>query len=1345
MAFLVPRTCTKVNGNNDPAQSRPLAEFRDAAAYVLLGDPGAGKTSCFKAEAQATDGVFISARDFLTFDADPAWRDQTLFIDGLDETRAGTSDGRVPLDQIRKKLHALGLPRFRLSCREADWLGDSDRSHLNAVASGSEVVALRLDPLHAGQILEILGHRQDVSNPQEFLDTARNHGVSDLLTNPQTLDLLVKSVGAGRWPENRKDVFELACRELATERNDEHRGATRGAAPPTEALLDAAGRLCAVMLLANEPVVSLTEEAGRLSVRDLIDGENVRAALTTRLFAGQGGMESFAASHRTVAEYLSARHLARLIQDGMPVGRVLALMTGPDGVVVSGLRGLHAWLAVHCAAQRSRLIDADPWGVVLYGDVCGFSTRDKTRVLEGLAGLARDDPGFRRGSRTARPLGALCAPEMEGVFREILTSPLREPAQQALADCVVDAAHYGPPLPAALTDVLLCVVREADRWPAVRYGALQACLHHLPTGHPELARLLDDLGTGRVVDDSDELLGMCLEALYPSYLSTHRVLNFLHVPKQPNLVGSYVLFWTDQIENTVPAQDVPILLDALITRGLPPLPDGEHLFRDMTGKLVARGLNEWGDWIVGDRLYAWLGLGLDEYGHSMLDDDNRRQVQNWLSAHPDRYKEVVACTVRTVWNPERPELLRYSFQVRLYGADLPGDFGCWLLSRADDDPDLQRAAELFDQAVSCLYLEHGHDGLSMDFLEDWVDARPEFRARLERMLYCEIPDWRQQRARCDRQRAEERAERRRARARMFREHVAELQEGAGAPIRLYELAKAYLGLNHGARGETPIDRLKDFLDDDALLVCDALSGLRQAPFRPDLPSVEDIVQLDLDGRQHFFRPPCLVAAQILFAEDALAFLDRPEAVLKRLVAFRLTDGTGGTPQWVTALARARPDLFEEVFTVYATQLFTTPDKHIHGLYALQHDENYADVARRAVPRLLGLLPAAASTPRLDDLESLLKSGLKHVAADEMIARIHERLALDDIDDAQRTYLLAAAVLLDPQAYESTLREFVGQDSARAQHVLAFLLEGNGRRGIGVEVPASVSGVLVELLGSVFPRVPWSSGISWDSPAMEASEFIENVIGRLGADPSESATQQIAVLLNERRLESWWSTLRIAQQAQRMVHREAAYRPPSPAEVQQTLAQRGPANVADLAALTSETLRDLAQEIRHGNADGYKQFWNLDPHARPTEPRVEDACRDTLLERLRDRLRILGIDAQPEGHYADDKRADIRISFGGAAGFNVPVEIKRDRHPDMWRAMHDQLIPQYTRDPGAAGYGIYLVFWFGGAGMPGRPGDGMRPTTACELEHQLCVMLNNAERPLIQVCVFDVAKPVVAGQ
>ena len=133
---------------------------------------------------------------------------------------------------------------------------------------------------------------------------------------------------------------------------------------------------------------------------------------------------------------------------------------------------------------------------------------------------------------------------------------------------------------------------------------------------------------------------------------------------------------------------------------------------------------------------------------------------------------------------------------------------------------------------------------------------------------------------------------------------------------------------------------------------------------------------------------------------------------------------------------------------------------------------------------------------------------------------------------------------------------------------------------------------------------------------------------------------------------------------------------------------------------------------------------------------EDHCRDRLLSDLKSRVEPLGIDAAPEGRYADEKRSDIRVSYGG---LNVPVEIKKSDHRNLWSAIRDQLIVQYTRDPGTGGYGIYLVFWFG-KGHCQPPESGPRPSSAADLEKRLRDTLSPEETRMVRICVIDVSAP-----
>jgi hypothetical protein len=91
---------------------------------------------------------------------------------------------------------------------------------------------------------------------------------------------------------------------------------------------------------------------------------------------------------------------------------------------------------------------------------------------------------------------------------------------------------------------------------------------------------------------------------------------------------------------------------------------------------------------------------------------------------------------------------------------------------------------------------------------------------------------------------------------------------------------------------------------------------------------------------------------------------------------------------------------------------------------------------------------------------------------------------------------------------------------------------------------------------------------------------------------------------------------------------------------------------------------------------------------------------------------------------------------------LPIELKRDFHEDLWTACENQL-RMYTQDPGAAGYGIYGVFWFGDrrTSKMKRPLAGIAaPQSAEELEQALQSLVPKEQQEKIRVMVFDVTPP-----
>ncbi|MBI5330162.1 MAG: hypothetical protein HZB71_06055 [Betaproteobacteria bacterium] len=1334
-----------------------MAFFRRRNAYVLLGDPGAGKTEAFQQEAAATGGHYLRARDFAAFDLERGWAEKTLFIDGLDEMRAGGGDGRTPLDHVRRHLMRLGRPPFRLSCREADWYGDSDRAALLEVTTGADLAVLHLDPLTRDDVAQILEHTHEAADPAGFIRQAEHHQLADLLRNPQTLGLLARAV-KDQWPESRAATYELACAQLARDCNSEHQAATRSNAPALDAVLEAAGFLCAVHLLAGLAGFALVDGAAdalHAPWRELSPPKTLPlfAALSSGLFQTDEREQQRIPVHRSIAEYLGAQYLAQRIErDGLPIGRVSALMAGSDGGIVPDLRGLAAWLAVHSRAARPELIERDPLGIVLYGDVRNYPTEDKRRVMPALKGEAERYAHFRFQDWNAAPFGALASPDMIPVFLELLASPSREPAHLALLDCALDALQHGPPLveladAATLSQLdgrLELVLRDESYPFHVRESAAVLLVKESIRRPERLVALTEQFSRGLLKDEDQGLLGHLLTGLYPKHIPPDQIFDHLRPRKDSDRFTTYLGFWGHRLNKMSPDEALPILLDRLAQANR--RPEGveeEFELTRMAGDLLARGLEVHGDRIADTRLYDWLGAGLDAHGHPRIDNNPKERVSAWLSARPDRYKAVLLEGAHRCLGNEHFRYCLIRSAHRLYSATPPSNLAAWYLDQAAAAADVDLARHFFDQAVYQLpRVIEGNwvSEESLDWLEPWLSQHPQFQEQALVHTFCSLDDWRREDAARRRESRVEQKEHLQSWTEHFRNNLVAIREGSAPPKVLHDLAAIHSRLFFEVEGDTPKDRLTSVLGEDQELIQAAYAGLMRSLDRPDLPSVEEIIDLETKGREHYIRLACLVGMDERYRADPTGALQLDDDRLRKVLAFYFTWLARDDAGWYAELVRTRPDLVAGVLTAYALPLLRKGREHVNGLWPLAYDDTQAAVARLAVPALLRGFPLRAKQQLLTNaLAPLLKAALRHVAAAELDRILAERLAQTSMSGGQRVYWLASGLIHSPPDYEAPLARHIGDSKARAAQLGGFFHDFPSRPYTLERLPASSHALLIELLAPDGPP-DHPRGFHWVTSAMQTSDQVRAFINTLGGDPSPEATQALERLLTLPRLTPWRERLRQAAHAQRIARRKASFRHLDAGEVCRTLAHLQPANAADLAALVYDQLRDLARKIRNGGTNDYRQYWSLDAsNTRPARPKPENDCRDALLSDLMERLGRLGVDAIKEGYYADEKRADIRVSFGGAAGFNVPIEIKKDSHHDLWRAIKGQLIERYTRDPGAEGYGIYLVIWFGGQDMP-LPQEGKRLRSAGELEERLRQTVSAEERHRIQVLVLDCALP-----
>ncbi len=1407
----VSRTCTELREKNDERRqgddSRPLEEFRSVPAYVLLGDPGAGKSTAFDMECKALGekAFLISARDFRTFDPKnrPEWRDKTLFIDGLDEVRAGSSDANTPFDEIRNRLDALGKPRFRLSCREADWLGANDRKRLKTVSPDSAVKVLRLDPLTYENITSILNARPDIADARDFIFEARERDVAGFLENPQTLKLLAEVVGAGgEWPASRKELFEEACARMVREQNEEHRAAKAlNNLPDPADLLDAAGRLCAVQLISGAAGWTLHGEGNEAyPAPDRCDydrREMLWPALATKLFKGVSNTR-LAPVHRHIAEFLAGRHIADVIAAGLPHRRAISMITGKDGIVVTEMRELSAWLAAHCQGVRLESIEQDPIGVGLYGNIREFSLEEKHALL-----VALNREASRPGSSVwgwATAFRALATPDMEPKFRKILTSSSREEEHQRVVCLALLVLTEGECLP-GFSELLLEIVRDDTRRPHVNYAALDAFIHSCPDSEDKtnkLKTLLADVQDGSVFDPDKELLGTLLTHLYPRDLSPSEVWDYLSgeeddaegeligewgmqdytfAARNAKSIGEDIGFWLTGLPENSSDEQVVELLDNLKER-LPRLQSvlDARLLHDLPLQLLAQGLEAHGDGLDTKRLYDWLDVGLA--GRGGLRGSGQEawsEVRLWLEQRPDVQKAIVIEGLERCSASDSDfgfDICASGIEKRLYDASPPPDYGLWCFDQAvaiaDSKP---RVVEyLLGAAVRALEGQRGDAGLSREVLQQQTGKHEILQPIMERLLQPSPPppDTFKLKARIREEQEQFMLDR-------FRSNEAALRENRVDPDLLYEIARKYFSgfANSGGlefAGESlaiveqagpngGVQAVEQWLYGDQGLVDAALQGLRGVIDREDVPDVEEVLDLEIKRRMHYLGLPFLAALEEIERRDLKDDASKwDDDRIRKAVAFyycygnhlHMPSGHGYCPQWYRRLLVERPEIVAEVLVEYGRCVFQVGHDYADPMAAkfrkLEIDADHAQVAKHASLPLLHAFPILRSPEdqsHLSSLNHLFWAAIKHSDRALLQELIERKRSLKSISAAQRVRWLAAGAMVWPEEYTDILKDFIQEDQEnRVRYLKAFfgsrVYQGGSERGAwhtpafaGRELfPFDASKIplwelLIRLIGSVVGPDWWGD---------HASDLVRMLIGDLVVCPEEEASNALTNLLANPALERWRDTLKQAQDNQRTIRRDAGYRHPDIKRICETLDGGTPTNPADLAALLMDRLREIAKQIR-GNTDDWHRYWNVDSHGRPQKPRPENTCRNALLSDLQQRL-PQGIDAQREGSYANDKRSDIRVFY---AGFNVPVEIKKNSHLELWSAIRDQLIAKYASDHKADGYGIYLVFWFGKEDTR-TPHKRGYPADAEEMKKWLEDSLSPEEARKISVCVIDVSIP-----
>ena len=1110
MTFTVPRSVQIVsrqnNGQRSVTDPQSLADFRNAHSYILLGDPGLGKTVAFQEEAKQPHCCFVTARQLLSGEPNhpPLRQRKTLFIDGLDEMRMG--DPRAALDNIVRKLRKLGKPSFRLSCRAGDWFGSIDERALTDVGStstGQAPLILALTPLSENDVRQILKHNHPHTadyalNPDQFISEARECELDFFLWNPLLLRILVKSVAADGWPTSPSDVWKVATKSLAEESNEEHRGVSFGRSPPqlrpvpTTQVLNAAGLLSALLLISGKDgwTYADTNAPDILSLRQVDETletpNNLQCALASGLFTGT--LTSRTLVHRRVGEYLGARFLNLRMGDrhGPSIRRVLSLILGSDGKPLPDLRGLAAWLATLNREAWPTLMRADPLMVAFAGDT---STLDNDRRIELLENLLHCSDlhciwptdtvcGALAGSHGLEAIAFVADRTNSSVTtHNLLQILLRGFARRfrqrrgAITADIEEQRRAKEKLLGIVNDTLWAVEVRRESLLALHTVTLDSPDH--ATGLLKLIQSLDEVNALSLTDERNVLRGTLLDLLYPATIRPTQVWNYLLGSREESSPSTFDTFWKGLAARSSDKQIVELLNSlcirkAEITRALV-----EHKLETLVPKLLLRGLDSLETLADVPKLHQWLGLV--EANHERpgllvaysgkrrrrpLDNDDTHEIYGWLSAHPKVQLELIERSLEAVVAGNERIIPDLPVGRKLIGEEAPEGFRRRCLARATElwsgKPSVAR--ELARWAV----LESkgwgqpvGSDDIARaarnaPTMLDWYNAR----------LAAKKSDANEEKIRS--------AEHRRIRNELLQKELVpilkqkkELAAGLGSPALLDQLANIYFGgLINDTAEHQPRTELRRWLNNDEALLQAVLAGFNAVLERNDLPNLKQIADLHQKKMRSLYDLPFLAGMEETewTGGEPLKRLDHTG--IRRALGFYLVSDLPSKrrspktpwktedlrPPWfkrALALGTYREAVADALVAVHRARIASKQPPD-HAVFDMSSDPAYQNVTYLAVKRILSTFPTRCSGVQLEWLRAVLWAALGKTGIPdaELQTLVLQRIKRKGMDLGQRAQWLCAGMFVARDTCLPEMKDFLKTNNTRLRHVAHFFAIGN---------------------------------------------------------------------------------------------------------------------------------------------------------------------------------------------------------------------------------------------------------------------------------------------------------------
>lgn len=1291
---------------------------------VVLADSGMGKTLLMEnlVKNSRVKTKFLTASDLVNksrrrLNIQPG---ETLLIDAFDEMPSSKDESGI--NNVLDKLDELDYPNFILTCRSIEW----NESNKNEITNGYEKIRtvnlLNFSIEDSSKFLVSRG--LSVDSASQLINQLDANNLSSFYENPRNLALLAEIDFSNNFmPKTKAELFELATESLWQEVNE--KAQNKLGILNQDTVLECAGLIFATYLLTGKQFIydgitgNTPDEAINIhSLTSSMDTESLRATVKSRLF--QFVDDNLTKPwHRSIAEYLGARWLAKEMATPRIRRQILSYLILNDGVIAS-LRGLFAWLPTFNPNLSKLVINTDPYGLIEYGDTSYFSDADSILLFNALENLAVKNPWFRNNnSWSDAKAEGLVRNSLIGKYKKVLRGKnTNSHFLRTMFDVLKNADFISE-----LYDELILIVHDDEWYYFARFDALLLLSNNYLINTSDFNALISSgsFNSLRLLFEYTNKCGFELltdEQIVKSIIKSYKF-------ERSNEIESGKFFPHNGSEYyflDYPVSRIINLLNNINNEILKLGIDEFNLNYDTVKSinsliitLIRRYIEESNNPLDSEVFYQSITI-FDEFKSHGIADDNNEFFTGYFEEYPDKKLELQQLFLEHL----HADIIFYRLQRSVLECLYPNSTDIKELLKIIQEQPINK--ENIKKWEIIINLSRTKDGLTNDI---YNLALPYAKKSQKRLAYLEehrksrvLTTWELKSIETEKVQKQEDKERHLKDKKLLSQHISQLETGS----LQYCITPAEVLFNDYRdipKELKPFDKLEYYLGET--LKESAIEGFKSS-LEKYPHTAEDIVNLRI-SQDKFYRSEAVLMAgiycRLINGETLNDLVD--DTILSASVIYELShyshlnlDIDMGHVIKAQVIDRG---LKNNLINTLIKPQFEAKSEVILGWHWLEEFDddftvntvidlisNYKYENNHNLYKLISIL---SNIKALNNLEPVVKEKITNST-------------FKNLSESKQSIWLALYSYFNPENFINLVKSYVAlQDEIFSQIQSVY-------KAMKIRPSLVVNAWIVESYSGVYPIT--------DDP-FDKSEYIKECLLAISSNVSFEA-RQILIKLQNNSDPSYTEFITNLLYEQLNNIREANYKLPSLNDLLNILENKTPENCKDLKNLILELLNEIRKQVKSSELDSYKIFYEDGKSKEPKKPHSENYCRDRLTDLLKPYIEPYQFRLETEKDMPDDKRADITCAKGK---IQLPIEVKGQWHKDLWTAMNDQLGQLYLKEYQSQGQGIYLVFYFGNTNTKKlKSHKEYKPRNAQELQDFLTDCIHKQYKEGIDVFVMDLS-------